>query len=240
MKQPAAGLFAAPISTVLFDVGNTLHHLDHAFIAGAVTRHSHPVAPREVAVAEYAAKAGVDAMFRSRAAGTDAARRFSYFGTILETLHVHAAAVEPIIEELHAEDARASLWRVMDPDTPRVIEELRRRGFTLGVVSNADGRVAGSLAARGIVEQFATIVDSHLVGVEKPAARIFEIALEACEAEPSEAVYVGDIYEIDVRGARNAGIGPVLLDPLGGYGDVDCPRITALTQLLGLLPARAA
>jgi putative hydrolase of the HAD superfamily len=52
-------------------------------------------------------------------------------------------------------------------------------------------------------------------------------------------VYVGDIYEIDVRGARNAGISPVLMDPLNRYGEVDCLRIDALERLLDLLPASA-
>jgi HAD superfamily hydrolase (TIGR01549 family) len=231
----------AQISTVLFDVGNTLHHLDHAFIAGVVSRHSHPVEARAVAVAEYAAKAAVDAQFRARAAGLDADRRIEYFELILGALQVPPAAIEAITTELRAEDARSqfSLWRVMDRDTPGVIRELRRRGFTLAVVSNADGRVPAALAARGIADQFAAIVDSHLVGVEKPAARIFEIALEACRALPREAVYVGDIYEIDVVGARNAGIAPVLLDPLNAYGHVDCPRIAALPCLLDLLPESA-
>jgi HAD superfamily hydrolase (TIGR01549 family) len=126
----------------------------------------------------------------------------------------------------------------MQPHTPGVISELRQRGFTLAVVSNADGRVPAAIAARGLAEHFAAIVDSHLVGVEKPDPRIFAIALEACGAEPADAVYVGDIYEIDVRGARNAGMTPVLLDPLCAYGEVDCARITALTELLDLLPTR--
>lgn len=230
----------APISTVLFDVGNTLHHLDHAFIADAITRQSHPVVARDVALAEYVAKAAVDAQFRARAAGVDAVRRVSYFEIILDALHVPSPAIESIVTQLRDEDARASLWRVMQPDTPAVIAALRRRGFTLAVVSNADGRVPAALAARGIADQFAAIVDSHLVGVEKPDARIFEIALAACRALPSEAVYVGDIYEVDVRGARNAGIAPVLLDPLNGYGEVDCPRIDALACLLDLLPESAA
>jgi HAD superfamily hydrolase (TIGR01549 family) len=228
------------ISTVLFDVGNTLHHLDHAFIAAAVSRHSHTVEATQVAIAEYTAKAAIDAQFRARAAGSDAGRRLSYFEIILDALSVAADATAAIIAELHAEDVRESLWRVMEPDTPRVIGELRRRGFALAVVSNADGRVSAALAARGTAAHFTTIVDSHVVGIEKPDARIFEIALAACQAQPSEAVYVGDIYEVDVRGARNAGIAPVLLDPLSRYGEVDCPRIAALAQLIDLLPASAA
>lgn len=226
------------ISTVLFDVGNTLHHLDHAFIASTVSRHGKPVTATDVAIAEYAAKAAIDGRFRARAAGSDADRRFSYFEIILDALGVPANATAATLAELQAEDRRESLWRVMEPDTPRVISELRRRGFALAVVSNADGRISAALAARGTAPHFTAIVDSHLVGVEKPEARIFQIALEACAAQPSEAVYVGDIYEVDVRGARNAGIAPVLLDPLNRYGEVDCPRIAALAELIDLLPAR--
>jgi HAD superfamily hydrolase (TIGR01509 family) len=227
------------VSTILFDVGNTLHHLDHAFIGDAVTRHSHQVEAQEVAVAECVAKATVDALVRERRAGGDASRRFSYFETILAALQVPPAAMAPILAALHAEDARASLWRVMRPGTPGVIAELRRRGFTLGVVSNADGRVPASIAASGLGDHFTVVVDSHLVGVEKPDAEIFHIALRACGAQPGETVYVGDIYEIDVRGARNAGITPVLLDPLDSYRQADCPRISDLAELIELLPAAA-
>jgi hypothetical protein len=41
-----------------------------------------------------------------------------------------------------------------------------------------------------------------------------------------------------VQGARNAGLTPVLIDPLGLYGDVDCLRIDRLTRLLDWLPDR--
>jgi len=238
--EPTRTALPAQLSTVLFDVGNTLHHLDHAFIAAAITRHAHRVDAHAVAIAEHTAKAAVDAQFRARAAGQDGSRRLSYFGTILEALAVSPEAIEAIIAELQAEDVRASLWRVMHPHTPGVLDTLRRRGFTLGVVSNADGRVPAALQARGIADHFTIVVDSHLVGVEKPDARIFEIALEACGSPAAAAIYVGDIYEIDVRGARNAGLTPVLLDPLGCYRQPDCARITSLTDLLDLLPDRAA
>ena len=39
-----------------------------------------------------------------------------------------------------------------------------------------------------------------------------------------------------MRGARNAGITPVLIDPLGRYGEVDCLRIAALSELVDWLP----
>src|SRR5262245_53963655 len=135
----------ARVSAVLFDVGNTLHHLDHGFIAGAISRYGPAATAHDVAIAEYTAKASVDARFRTRDAGDDAGRRLGYFETILETLQVPSEAWADIVAELHAEDQRECLWRVMHDTTPHVLRQLRDRGFTLGIVSNADGRVAATL-----------------------------------------------------------------------------------------------
>jgi putative hydrolase of the HAD superfamily len=228
------------MSTVLFDLGNTLRHLDHARVAAVIARHGRPVAASEVAVAEYHGKAAVDATFRARRAGTDAARLPQYFDVILTTLGVADAARPAVAAALRAEDARDTLWCVVRDDTRAVLAELRARGYTLGVVSNADGRAAASLDACGLAPYFAAVIDSHIVGVEKPDPRIFALALEACGARPGEAVFVGDIYEVDVVGARNAGMTGYLLDPLGLYGDVDCERIDSLGSLLTRLPTRSS
>lgn len=225
-----------PITTVLFDVGNTLHHLDHDFLAEVITRHGPSVSGRAVAEAEYTAKAAIDAHFRARREGTDDSRQGTYYDTIMDRLGVAEASRPAIARTLRSENERTSLWRVMHPDTPAVLRDLSARGYTLGVVSNADGRVPAALAASGLAPLFASIIDSHLVGVEKPDPRIFALALEGCGARADEAIYVGDIYEIDVQGARGAGLTPILIDPLGGYGDVDCLRIDRLARLLELLP----
>jgi putative hydrolase of the HAD superfamily len=200
-------------TTILFDVGNTLHHLDHARVAAVIRRHAHAVDAAAVAAAEYQGKAAVDASFRARRIGTDATRQRPYFDAIMEALQVDAAAWPAISEELRSENARSTIWCVMLDDTPDVLSALRARGYTLGVVSNADGRVAAALAAGGLAAHFTAVIDSHVVGVEKPDARIFRLALDACGAQPEQTVFIGDIYEIDVQGARNAGITPLLIDP---------------------------
>ena len=53
------------------------------------------------------------------------------------------------------------------------------------------------------------------VGVEKPDPRIFRLALARAGVGRPQAAYVGDLYSIDVLGARAAGLRPVLLDPGG-------------------------
>ncbi len=223
------------ITTVLFDLGNTLLHLDHAFIAATIAAQGHPVSAVEVATAEYQGKVAVDAAFRARRVGTDASRQPSYFETILDVLGVPTAARPAIAAALREENIRDSLWRIIHDDTPAVLAALRARGYTLGIVSNADGRVAAGLRAAGLSDHFTAVIDSHVVGVEKPDRRIFDLALAGCGAEPSTALFVGDIYEIDVQGARNAGIAPLLLDPLGLYPPVDCERIDSLARLLDRL-----
>jgi putative hydrolase of the HAD superfamily len=49
------------------------------------------------------------------------------------------------------------------------------------------------------------------VGIEKPDRRIFDLALDRLGLDADEVVYVGDSWEIDVVGARNAGISPIYL-----------------------------
>lgn len=220
---------------VLFDVGNTLHHIDHGWIADCLAHHGERVTAEQVAVAEYRAKAAVDAAVRAAAPGTDATRQVPYVEVILEALGVAPAVRPALTDAVVAENRRAALWRVMHADTPAVLAALRARGLMLAAVSNADGRVPAALAASGIAGYFTAIIDSHVVGVEKPDPRIFQLALDACGVTAAEAVHVGDMYEIDVRGARNAGLTPVLMDPLGLYGEVDCPRIARLAELLDLL-----
>jgi putative hydrolase of the HAD superfamily len=227
------------VTTVLFDLGNTLSHLDHAFVADVITQHGRAVDAGAVAAAEYRGKVAVDAQMRARRAGTDATRHRPYFDAMLHTLDVPPEVWPAIAAALQAENARASLWRVIHDETPSVLAELRARGYQLGVVSNADGRVRSALVARGLAEHFTAIIDSHVVGVEKPDPRIFQLALDACGTTPARALFVGDIYEIDVVGARNAGLAALLLDPLGLYDGVDCQRIDRIGRLLELLPERA-
>ncbi len=66
------------------------------------------------------------------------------------------------------------------------------------------------------------VVDSGAVGVEKPDPAIFRIALERAGVSAAEAMHVGDLFPVDVVGARRAGLEPVLLDPLGRYADRGC------------------
>ena len=83
----------------------------------------------------------------------------------------------------------------------------------------------------GLRGHFAHVIDSAIVGAEKPDPRIFEHALEAAGASAERTLHVGDLYSVDVVGARAAGVHAVLLDPFGDWGEVDCARVADLVAL---------
>jgi putative hydrolase of the HAD superfamily len=73
------------------------------------------------------------------------------------------------------------------------------------------------------------------VGVEKPDPRVFGMALSRLGVSPSEALYVGDIYEVDVVGARRAGMDVILLDPLANHEARDARTARTIAEVADLL-----
>jgi putative hydrolase of the HAD superfamily len=225
--------FQSSATTILFDAGGTLVYLDYAFLARELRRAGIAVSLRAIRLAEYAAKAEIDRRLLRAVADTDETRRRPYFVALLDHLGVESTLADVLIERFDTIHKQDNLWRKMLPSTPRVLNALRRQGLTLGVVSNSDGRITAILQKCGIAELFDTVIDSHDVGVEKPDPRIFFLALERLNTRPDQAVYVGDIYGVDVVGSERAGLQALLLDPLGGYGEVPCRKIRHLRELLG-------
>ena len=117
-------------------------------------------------------------------------------------------------------------------------------GKALGIVSNASGTmeqmllehricgVAGEGGEDEPVPRVSVIVDSHVVGVEKPDPRIFAIALEVLDLPPERCAFVGDTVHFDVGGARAAGLHPIHLDPYGLGPGRDHDHVAALSELV--------
>ena len=76
----------------------------------------------------------------------------------------------------------------------------------------------------GLREHLSFVIDSAIVGCEKPDRRIFEHALRQSGARPERTLHVGDLYHADVTGARAAGIHALLLDPYDDWTGTDCDR----------------
>ena len=234
-------MLPAQLDAVLFDAGGTLIHLDYACMAKIARAHGVELTEMALRRAEGASRRAIDDQARAAqgVAGTDATRRESYFGTLLRAAEVGAARVPAILAALEAENLSSNLWRVPFEQSVETLQGLRARGLRTAVVSNADGRVEALLRAAGLGAHLELVVDSHYEGIEKPDPEIFRRALARLGVRAERAVYVGDIYSIDVVGARAAGLAPVLIDPLGAYSDVDCPKIERLSDLLDRIPRRA-
>ncbi len=212
---------------VFFDAGNTLVHLDYPLIARTFAEHGIPLSPEQVRDGERRARVGIDRII----AGVPGAERHepdimrAYFRLALEALGLpFTPAAERAIEPLGQIQRAGRLWRVVEPGTADLLADLARRGYVLGVISNSNGTVEAFLEEVGLRRHLAFVIDSAVVGVEKPDPRIFRLALERGGVEAAHATHIGDLYQIDVLGAQVAGLNAVLLDPAGVWDGVRCRK----------------
>lgn len=106
----------------------------------------------------------------------------------------------------------------VDPAAHTLLSQLKADGLRLGIISNHFGQLAANLRDLGLAAYFDVVLDSALIGLRKPDPRIFALACDSLGVLPRDAVYVGDEPRNDVLGATQAGLLPILLDPLGAYG----------------------
>ncbi len=220
----------------VFDAGGTLIHPDWPRLAGLVAEacgRTFEAREMERAFKEMLRAVGVEMQREGYVTPEDQKRPHWTFRRTYRALGLDEEACDRAVGRLDASHAERHLWCGLDPEAPRVVEELRRRGLRLAVVSNTeDGRLLDALEAAGVASHFDLLVDSHLVGTRKPDPAIFRYALERLGVEAGEAAFVGDSYAHDALPARAAGLRAVLLDPLGLHPESVCPRIRGLGELI--------
>ena len=91
------------------------------------------------------------------------------------------------------------------PGARESLERLRRCGLELAIVANFDLSLAARLEELGLGHAFSVVVTPADAGVAKPAARIFELALERLAVAPERALHIGD-GAADEEGAAAAGM----------------------------------
>jgi putative hydrolase of the HAD superfamily len=221
------------LDTVLLDAGGVLLDLDYGYLARLIDARGISVTEDELSFFEALARTEIERMVRNGGKTSEAWR--DYFRLILGTAKVPVAIHEEIIDSLWEAHQRIGMWTVAIPGGPETVAELGRLGYRVGVVSNAEGRVERDLYSAGYDGLLQTVVDSHVVGVEKPDPEIFRIALTRLGSRAERAVYVGDVPSVDVEGARAAGIAPILLDRHDLYPEVNAPRLRSIRELPVLL-----
>jgi putative hydrolase of the HAD superfamily len=93
------------------------------------------------------------------------------------------------------------------PKLHQTLQTLVQKGFALGLVTNGQSTSQNpKIDGLGIRLYFQVVLVSESVGVRKPDPKIFHMALEALQIEPSEAVFVGDNPLADVAGAKAVGM----------------------------------
>ena len=161
--------------------------------------------------------------------------RISYFQDIFKQISDSEEKIKAAIELSSRADKIKHIWSVTYPWVAESLQRLKDLGYRMAVISNSDGRVDQILQDLGIRAFFEIVIDSFVVGVEKPDPHIFEIALQSLGWHPDETIYIGDIFYIDVWGANQAGLGAIHLDNMGLYDNWDGIHISSIQQLPELL-----
>lgn len=229
----------ADLDAVFLDAGNTLITLDHALVCEVLGAAGVVATPAALARAEAAARPAVSAHVGGGGSSEGRDTFTFYVRRILAGLGVDDAETRGLAPRLVATLKRdigtRRLWSQVLPGVPEALRTLRAAGLTLVVVSNSDGTVEEGLALAGLRDQLDGVVDSAVVGAEKPDPAIFQHALALAGVRAERALHVGDLHAVDVLGARRAGLHALLLDPFGDWPAVDCPTapdVPALARAL--------
>ena len=227
------------LEAVVCDAGGTLIRLDFEWMAEDLARHDFATDAAALRRAEVAGRraydASVGAPVRSpgRSGPSPRGDVRAYFGGMLEA----AGLAEPLrpaaIDRFLAREKERGLWCRPMEGAREALDALIAMGLRLGVVSNSDGRAESHLENAGMLRGIEFVVDSHLVGIEKPDPAIFAVALGRLGTMPERTLFVGDIRSVDEAGARAAEMPFVLLDPFGDYAAGDAPRIRDMGELAG-------
>lgn len=234
-----------PIRAVFFDAGNTLLYPRVEDLAQELSSTGYPATVEDFLAAERTAKKKFDEWLWPRLESgeiPEAVDRLywtEYLHALMERIHVpldqHGTVSEQVIQRFRD----IQFWSRIFPDTEPALRSLRDTGYYMGVISNSVGTMEEQLNRVGLASYFRTILDSAVVGVEKPHPEIFRMATDHAGIAPAEALFIGDTYATDIRGARRAGLQGMLIDRFGVYDDgVDSSRVRSLEELRTLLLGR--
>ncbi len=228
----------ASVRTLFLDVGHTLVAPDFAWMARELAARglACSAAQLERADAELRPALGPPPaeLLKLPSEARGAALRVSYLEQLFARLPgsvQRAELARVLVPVLYPGNLGDRLWSLVIPGVPEALARFARLGLQMVVVSNSDGTVERILSELGLRRHFASVLDSHVVGVSKPDPAIFELALARSGADRKHTLHVGDTYDADVLGARSAGLEAVLLDRHGCWGPRDCVALPDLVAL---------
>lgn len=226
------------IEAVFLDAGNTLVHWDHDFVGASAASLGFAVDPGRLARTEAAARPLLDRIL-ARGRSTESVDTMrAYLECMIEAglaedlpPELRPRFVAQMASILRSPAGSDRLWSRVPSGVPESLASLRNAGLRLVVVSNSDGSIERKLRDAGLRDLLDDVVDSGLVGAEKPDPEIFRHALARTGHAAERTLHVGDLYSVDVIGARRAGLYAALLDPHGDWREADCPRFPDVASL---------
>lgn len=211
------------VEAVLLDVGGVFLLPDVAMLRRALEPWLPAVTVDQLRRAHYAGIAAMDAV--AFAAATDALAAGGpapqpewpgYNMAMIGALGLH----DPEAADAVGRGMPGVRWTEPVPGALEALRRIADTGVGIGIVSNSDGTVEEQLLDGRICQigegegvRVTVVLDSHVVGIEKPDPGIFHRALGELGVAAEAALHVGDTGWADVVGARAAGVRPVHLDP---------------------------
>lgn len=219
---------------LLFDAGGTLLFLDQDYLSRLAHEEGFRIEPQRFYEEHFRRIHWLDTyLMTHRQFPPRLDRPYPQF--LFEHLGMTEEAAARAGQAAQARHEERSLWTFTFPWVVETLEQLKSEGYRMSIISNADGRVEQQVRHLGLEDHFDRIYDSAIVGVQKPEPRIYELALRDFDLRPEDALFVGDVFCIDVWGANRVGIPGLHLDPLGLYEGWPGTRIRDVRQLPGWL-----
>jgi putative hydrolase of the HAD superfamily len=227
-----AHLNGRDIDAVLIDAGGVLVDPKWETVAAILERHGIAADPADLAAADPLLRRELDDVELVRAS-TDTVRRERWLARLLRHADVNgdAAAIDAASDEFEALHRERGLWEQVHPGAPEALDALRNAGLRLALASNSEPLLRAKMAELDLADRFDHLAISGEVGVEKPDPSFFLGALDAIGVAPDRAVHVGDLYEVDVVGARRAGLEAILVDVADLSTDRDVVRVRGFSEV---------
>jgi putative hydrolase of the HAD superfamily len=122
-------------------------------------------------------------------------------------------------------------WRPF-PDAVKCLKSIAKKKISVAVLTNGlQTQQVDKTVVTGLAPLCGPVFASSGIGVAKPDAESYLLVCERLGVSPADTVMVGDNYELDVRGAREAGLRAVHLDRLSTHRIADPSRIATLREL---------
>jgi HAD superfamily hydrolase (TIGR01549 family) len=245
------------IKAILFDFGGTLYHVsfDEVELAlgileqlgkGNFSRAKMEYA-LTVAEDEFAKKKTIKQADRLRSTNTSEDWiSFNYF--ILEALRVADPdrAIAKAMQE-HWErfweniQGTGSVFSIRS-DWKETFDALQSRGYKIGLISNTTVDLRPWLVKDEVMPYLSVIIQSCEFGRAKPDPSIFHQACKELSLKPGQCAYVGNFYDVDIVGAYNADLVPILIEEGNNLAELpanppfEFPIVRSLPEIIDLIP----